>query len=114
MIATADMLDTLKCLMLQEGYKQVQYHNLDMKCLEVEQDKDIFKTSVKYHMILSKGEQFGCNIDSDTLCNIETFVKAHPCTCQACSSNCVSFDINEVVSSVSCTGFQITELIFTP
>lgn len=100
--------------MLREGHKQVQYYNLDIKCPEIEEDKNVFKTSVKYHLYLSKSEQLGCDIDSDTLCNIEAFVKANPCTCALCNSSCASFDITESVSPASCSGFTITELIFTP
>lgn len=113
MTATVDLLQSLKCLMLREGSNLVSYYNLDIHCPEIEEVEQRFKTSVKYHLYLSKSDQFGC-IDSDTLCNIESFVKANPCTCTPCTSNCAAFDITEVLEQVVCEGFTLVEVIEDP
>lgn len=111
MTATVDLLQSLKCLMLRESSALVSYYNLDIKCPEIEEVEQRFKTSVKYHLYLSKSDQFGCDIDSDTLCSIEAFVKANPCTCLPCNSTCAAFDIDELIDGAVCEGFTIVEIL---
>lgn len=110
MIVIADALRQLECLMLEYGYNQAMYENLDISCPELEEDKIVFKESVKLHMLLTRSEQFGCSLNSEILCNIESFLRLHPCVCTSCSSTCADFTISET-ATILCGGFDITENI---
>lgn len=113
-MTTSEILKTLECLILKDCGSIASFYNLDIKCPEMDEVKERFKTSVKYHMLLSNSEQFSCSIDSSVLCNIESFVKQNPCTCTSCTASCPNFDITDVdllnVSTNTCNSFHITEL----
>lgn len=109
MTAIADLIKNLRCNALKYGYEQVQFEQLDMKCPEVEENKIVYEKIINYLWLLNSG----CDLDIDKVCEIESFVNKHPCTCETCSLTCEDFTISET-ASILCSGFDVTEYVDDP
>lgn len=108
----AALKTTLKCLMLAWGYEWAQYRNLAIECQEIEDNHLLFKSVVSYLWVLDSG----CDISSEKLCEINSFALKHPCTCSTstCVQSCPTFTITDSSPVLSCTGFDIEEVIDDP
>lgn len=97
------MLESLKCILLNYGYEQVQLENLMMSCPEVENNRSVLNKAFTYHWLLN----FECDISSELECEIQAFISKYPCSNEVCSSSCSTISITYVPTLTSCEPISI-------